>query len=447
MASVVSTLTLIQQGTPFLENDEPCLFEFGGCKYTSATAAYEALKFFHRPDLMDRFSAMSAREALAFSAEKHLDKHSSWYGRRVAVMGDVLRAKFMQNPQARDYLLGTGSNYLAFHAPYKRMDPFWTDDADGSGANQLGHLLMQIRHELGGCGEPESHSIALPEIPSKLTGTLLDKSEEEILAEINGLNACMNEEAYRFHSQIARRPENLFLTRFPFNNFPYDATLVPLSSGRFINASFLLDKQFIGTQSPMPHTGEDFWAMVLEHRVKAIIMLNRLGDPGDDIYFPFAVGDEKQYGAIRLTLEEAPLFTTDPSWRQAPHEEEPHAVIHRKVKIVKDGLSCFVNHFQYQNWRDFSPGNERAAAYLVKAVEAAHSEGPIVIHCHAGVGRTSAMITLIDQYRAMKAGAIDVKRCVERQRSPLDGRCHSMMQSPEQYAFCYRTLKVLWLQM
>lgn len=432
---MTSTLTLIQPGTRFLENDDLCSFEFGGRQYTNATAAYEAQKFFHRPDLMDRFQALSPREAFTFSAEKHLEKHSSWHGKRVEVMQHVLRAKFMQNPSHRDHLLSTGSSYLSFHTPYKRMDPFWTDDADGSGANQLGHLLMQIRQEFGGSGAPCPPKISLLETP-------LDRTREEALAEINELNARMNGEEYRLHSQIARRQENLHFTRFPTNNFPYDATLVPLSSGRYINASFLLGKEFIGTQSPMPHTSEDFWSMILEHNVTTVIMLNRLGDPGDDIYFPFAIGDEKRYGDMVLTLEEAPQFTTDPSWRQAPHEEEPHAVILRKVKITKNGETYFVLHCQYQNWRDFSPGNERAAAYLVKAVT--HRKGPFVVHCHAGVGRTSAMITLIDQYRARKAGeAIDVKRCVERQRSPLEGRCHSMMQAPEQYAFCYRTLELL----
>ena len=187
--------------------------------------------------------------------------------------------------------------------------------------------------------------------------------------------------------------------------------------------------------------------MVLEHDVSAVIMLNRIGDEGDEIYFPVGLHDQKNYGRIHLELLEKPLFTTDPSWRQAPHEEEPHAIIHRKLKIWRDKEDPrSVDHFQYQNWRDFSIGNVRAVAYLVRVVDAIRTEKkelPIAIHCHAGVGRTSSMITLLDQFKHLSTGTVDVKRSVERQRSPTEGRCYSMMQSSDQYTFCYRVLREL----
>lgn len=435
----------------FLDNDFPSRFEFGGRNYECATAAYEAQKFFHRPDFMDQFTTLDAQSAFALSAEKHLEKHPSWYEKREETMSHVLRAKFGQNPTVLGFLLLTADAYLSFHTEFKNMDPFWTDDADGSGANRLGHLLMMIRQEYGGAGKgeiPTNYNQFISQREVKKTMSALDKSDEEILKEIDDLNQKINDEDYQRHSQIARRKENLAFTRFPTNNFPYDDTLVPLSSGRYINASFVLGKEFIGTQSPMPQTTEDFWSMVLEYNVSIVIMLNRQSDPGDEIYFPFSLGDKKKYGKIHLELLEDPFFKTDPSWRQSPHEEEPHAIIHRKVKIWQEhGNSVrFVHHFQYQNWRDFSPGNERATAYLVKTVEAYRDQtptSPIVVHCHAGVGRASVIITLLNQFKHLLSGNVNVKQCVEFQRSPRKGRCHSMMQSPLQYQFCYRTLLLL----
>lgn len=437
----------------FLNNDFPSRLEFGGRNYECATAVYEAQKFLHRSDLMDRFTMLSAKDALAFSAEKHLEKSLSWYGKREETMSHVLRAKFGQNPTLLGYLLLTADAYLSFHTEFKNMDPFWTDDADGSGANRLGHLLMMIRQECGGIGESaftNHYNRLILKNEMKKTMDALDKSDLEILAEIQDLNARINDEEYQRHSQIARLAENRSLTRFPSNNFPYDATLVSLSSRRYINASFVFGKEFIGTQSPMPHTAEDFWWMLLEHNVSIVIMLNRLTDPGDHIYFPFSLDDKKKYGKIHLELFEAPFFKTDPSWRQSPHEEEPHAIIHRKVRIWQEGQEAsktrLIHHFQYQNWRDFSPGNERAAAYLVNTVDGYRvekSSSPIVVHCHAGVGRASAVITLLDQIRYLSSGNVNIKHSVERQRSPTEGRCHSMMQSPEQYLFCYRTMRLL----
>lgn len=431
----------------FLSNDYPSPFEFGGACYPCATSAYEAQKFQNQYEIRENFTKFSAKEAYALTAEKHLMKDIDWYGKRLTTMKDVLRAKFGQNPSLKELLLATADTYLSFHASHKKMDSYWTNDGDGSGANMLGNLLMDIRWENGGFGRatpPNGYKdLALSQCPSRQLPACLSKSDAEITAEINELNRRMNDAEYVDNTQTARRMENQEFTRFRFNNFPYDQTLVPLSSGRFINASFVLKKQFIGTQSPMPHTMEDFWMMVLEHHVPVVIMLNRLGDPGDDIYFPFSKEDSKRYGEVHLKLAQPPLFTTDPSWRQHPHEEEMHAVIHRKVIIEYHSEERFVDHFQYQNWHDFSAGNERAAAHLIRVVNPIrqNSSGPTVIHCHAGVGRTAAAIALLSEAGNLESGTVDLMRNVERQRSPQEGRCHSMMQSTDQYHFCYRTLR------
>jgi len=366
-------------------------------------------------------------------------------------MQHVLRAKFGENPELLHMLVATDDAYLSLHTPHKNMDPFWTNNCDGSGENWMGRSLMIIRGEFGGRGEispPANYrDLAPPQPLQKALPSSLDKSDETIQGEIDDLNSKINDEHYKSCTQLARLPENGEFTRFKSHSFPYDETRVPLSYNRFINASFVMNKEFIGTQSPMPHTFYDFWSMVHEHNVPIIIMLNRLGDPGDDIYFPFSLIDNRKYGDISLKLSEEPHFKTDPTWRQSPHEEEPHAIIHRKIIVQRgDEAPRLVHHFQYQNWRDFSVGNERAAAYFVQAVNTVRETcqpGPITIHCHAGIGRTAAMTTLLDQSRHLRDDTIDIKRSVERQRSPHEGRSSNMMQSSDQYHFCYRTLRLL----
>lgn len=435
----------------FLNNDFPSPIEFGGKNYLCATAAYEAQKFQGRPEIMDLFTQLCARQAFTLSAEKHQEKDGDWQPRRQDRMYHVLKAKFGESSDLQQKLLATGNAYLSDHTEHKNMDPFWTDDSDGSGQNLMGRYLMKIRKDFGGTGpmkQPENYKAHLP---SKLQTALppsLDKPKDAILKEIENLNLNMDEEEYARETKEARDPSNLPFTRFKTNNFPYDRTRVPLTSGHFINANFLLNKQFIGTQSPMPHTFEDFWTMVWEQEVPIIIMLNRLGDPGDDIYFPFAMEDTRHYGQITLELTDPPAFTTDPSWRHAPYEEELHAVVHREIKLTfQEKESRRLHHFQYVNWHDFSAGNERAVTHLIKRVDALRrerEEGPVLIHCHAGVGRTSVMITLLHEYRNLtEQKEVDIEQCLTRQRSPMDGRCHSMMQAPGQYAFCYNVLQNL----
>jgi hypothetical protein len=71
--------------------------------------------------------------------------------RREHAMRAVLEAKFSGNVELRDKLLGTGRAYLVENSPLGH-DDFWADNGDGSGANVMGRLLMQLRETLGGGG-------------------------------------------------------------------------------------------------------------------------------------------------------------------------------------------------------------------------------------------------------------------------------------------------------
>ena len=436
----------------FLNNDFPSSLEMGGLRFSCATSAYEAQKFSGNPELMRCFTTLNAEEAYIFSAKNYQLKDKDWLKNRTGAMEGVLQAKFLQNPQLLQKLLMTADACLVFHAPHKKMDPFWSDDTDGSGQNAMGRILMELRQKEGGYGpsSPLPSQIVSAEPPPVYPFSALNASDAEILAEIDEMNRQMDEKSYEQNTQIARRPENLEFTRFQSTNFPYDDTLVRLSSDRYINASFVLGKKkFIATQSPMPHTCQDFWTMVLDQGVRSVIMLNRLGDPGEQIYFPLHLGDRKQYGDITLELSETPLFKTDPTWRQLPNEEEPHAIIHRTIKVWKERhLPHIVHHFQYQNWIDLAAGNERAVAYLVQTVNRfrAENEGyATAIHCHAGVGRTGVVMALLKQLDLLQQGKeIALKQLIERMRSPLEGRCHSVVLVPDQYHFCHRVLRVMF---
>jgi len=68
-----------------------------------------------------------------------------WQERIVLVMREVLRAKFSQNQALAQLLLSTGERKLVEHTP---KDRFWGDGGDGSGENQLGKLLMELRAAL-----------------------------------------------------------------------------------------------------------------------------------------------------------------------------------------------------------------------------------------------------------------------------------------------------------
>lgn len=135
--------------TYFLSNDYSCSVKVGNVKYKCAEAAFQAYKFTDNPSLFNRFKKMDGKEALAYGEKNNFQQVKNWYHIRETIMLAVLKAKFEQHADLKELLLATGDAYLVEHS---KKDAFWSDRKDGTGKNRLGHLLMQVRGELGGIG-------------------------------------------------------------------------------------------------------------------------------------------------------------------------------------------------------------------------------------------------------------------------------------------------------
>lgn len=66
---------------------------------------------------------------------------NSWNKIKYAVMYRAQMAKFLQNKNARNYLIKTEPNILIYYS----SDPYWGNFKDGTGSNYLGIILMKIR--------------------------------------------------------------------------------------------------------------------------------------------------------------------------------------------------------------------------------------------------------------------------------------------------------------
>jgi ribA/ribD-fused uncharacterized protein len=87
----------------------------------------------------------SPSEAARIGRDRKHRIRRDWDSARVAAMRDGLRAKFTQYEDLQRLLLSTGDAKLVEHT---ERDDFWGDGGDGSGANMLGRLLMELRDEL-----------------------------------------------------------------------------------------------------------------------------------------------------------------------------------------------------------------------------------------------------------------------------------------------------------
>uniref|UniRef100_A0A672SD95 protein-tyrosine-phosphatase n=1 Tax=Sinocyclocheilus grahami TaxID=75366 RepID=A0A672SD95_SINGR len=192
---------------------------------------------------------------------------------------------------------------------------------------------------------------------------------------------------------------------------PYDFNRVILSMKRgqeftdYINASFIdgyrQKDYFIATQGPLAHTVDDFWRMVWEWKCHSIVMLTEL--------------QERDQVHINLTI---------------------HSYVHGSLQ------TRLVRHFHFHGWPEIGiPAEGKGMIDIIAAVQKQQQQSgnnPIVVHCSAGAGRTGTFIALSNILERVKAeGLLDVFQTVKSLRMQ---RPH-MVQTVEQYDFCYRVVQ------
>lgn len=126
----------------FLSNFYECPVTYNNLTYTNNEAAFQAQKCVSDSE-RKQFINLNPTEAKKLGRKVTLRK--DWENVKVKIMGEIVREKFVQNPELAQKLLSTGSAYLEEGNTWG--DKVW-GTVNGSGANQLGFILMRVRDEL-----------------------------------------------------------------------------------------------------------------------------------------------------------------------------------------------------------------------------------------------------------------------------------------------------------
>ncbi|XP_030422189.1 receptor-type tyrosine-protein phosphatase delta isoform X39 [Gopherus evgoodei] len=235
----------------------------------------------------------------------------------------------------------------------------------------------------------------------------------------------------------ANLPCNKFKNRL-VNIMPYESTRVCLQPIRgvegsdYINASFIdgyrQQKAYIATQGPLAETTEDFWRMLWEHNSTIVVMLTKLREMGREKchqYWPAERSARYQY------------FVVDP---MAEYNMPQYILREFKVTDARDGQSRTVRQFQFTDWPE--QGVPKSGEGFIDFIGQVHKtkeqfgqDGPISVHCSAGVGRTGVFITLSIVLERMRyEGVVDIFQTVKMLRTQRP----AMVQTEDQYQFGYR---------
>ncbi|XP_025110636.1 receptor-type tyrosine-protein phosphatase F-like isoform X2 [Pomacea canaliculata] len=235
----------------------------------------------------------------------------------------------------------------------------------------------------------------------------------------------------------ANLPVNKFKNRL-VNILPYESTRVCLQPIRgvdgsdYINASFIdgyrYKKAYVATQGPLAETTEDFWRMLWEHNSTIIVMLTKLREMGREKchqYWPSERSARYQY------------FVVDP---MTEYNMPQYILREFKVTDARDGQSRTIRQFQFTDWPE--QGVPKSGEGFIDFIGQVHKtkeqfgqEGPITVHCSAGVGRTGVFITLSIVLERMRyEGVVDMFQTVKMLRTQRP----AMVQTEDQFQFCYR---------
>lgn len=127
----------------FLSNFYETSIEYKGLLYTNAEAAFQAQKCMTEKEkvLFTEYSASRAKRQ-----GRLVKLRPDWEDVKLSLMEEIVRAKFVQNPEIRKLLLETADCELIEGNTWH--DVFWgVDVRTEEGENHLGKILMKIRRE------------------------------------------------------------------------------------------------------------------------------------------------------------------------------------------------------------------------------------------------------------------------------------------------------------
>ena len=141
----------------FYKADQPygCFSNFSphpvtidGKQWPTVEHYYQAHKLLGTPDqdLMEVIRQVpTPEEAAAIGRDRARTIRADWNTAKRSVMWRGVLTKFLTHPEIQQTLLNTGEEGLIENSP---RDYYWGCGKDGSGQNELGKMLMQVRRQL-----------------------------------------------------------------------------------------------------------------------------------------------------------------------------------------------------------------------------------------------------------------------------------------------------------
>ncbi|KII60985.1 Tyrosine-protein phosphatase non-receptor type 6 [Thelohanellus kitauei] len=223
--------------------------------------------------------------------------------------------------------------------------------------------------------------------------------------------------AFSYLFTDATQPQNVMKNRYP-NILAYNHSRVKLENKEndYINANFVMTEfqpysaAYILCQAPKNETVQDMWFMIIQEKVKIIVVLTKLIEKG-------VVKCVKYWPDLGESMHLWDTYTVT-----TKDENQKADIIYSTLEIVNnnDKTSWELVIVHYLGWPDhFVPEEPWGTLELLGYFNHHREKNPnstAVIHCSAGVGRSGAFVVLDILFQKIKqegvSAVIDIKETV-----------------------------------
>ena len=201
---------------------------------------------------------------------------------------------------------------------------------------------------------------------------------------------------------------------------PYDenrvALILPDNDSDYINASYIMNLNFIATVHPSPNTLSDFIQMVTQTSATLVIMLTTRKEKSE---IEGKMSKRVPYWGKTDETIQIPPFTV-----KNTHSEKSTTMVKQNLVIENstNGFSHSFNQLISVAWNDKGEPTEfQSVIELLQTMIKYKQENPytpIIVHCTDGIGRTGVLITIFKVIEQIKSKeSIDIFHVIKSLRS------------------------------
>lgn len=236
---------------------------------------------------------------------------------------------------------------------------------------------------------------------------------------------------YKFNKSFKVGIKNELKNRY-CNILPYDDNYITLPNKQYINASWVTN-QYIATQGPLKHTIEDFWDMIWSNNITLIVMLTPLKEKKVKKCECYWSEDNHKY--ILNEHDDKNDYIVVEQEKQLNKD-----IIQRNLIYYKNGEKRKITQLHFIHWYDFECPHSKTFIELIYYIQ--NFNGPICVHCSAGVGRTGVVLTILSILNDIENNHLENYNIV---KTIIDLREYRMglVQTKEQLEFCYKIINYM----